>query len=324
LLEQTLSLVGQLLLSPNMQDGLLLEEYISSEKANLIDDIRAAINDKRSYAVDRLLEEMCPNESYSIGRLGTEKQADTITPESLTQAYHHLLNQCRVEIFYCGSAEHERVSVAVQSALSGLSGRTSLIPKTEIILSPAKSTPGRFTESLDVSQGKLAIGFRLGAAMENPDYPALIVFNSIYGGSITSKLFLNVRERLSLCYYASSTLDKHKGIMLVSSGVDFSNFEIAIDEIIAQLELIKSGQISDWELISAKKYVITSIKSALDRLGGLEEFYFDSSISAVSYNPMEVCEKIEHITHEQITKIASEALPDMIYILNNDKTPAAN
>jgi len=318
-LEDTAALAGEMLLSPNMKDGMLISEYVESEKANLIDDIRAAINDKRGYSIDRLIEEMCAGEAYSTNKLGNEKHAELITAQSLTELYHKILAQSKIEIFYCGSAEPSRVSKALRTALSPLSARDEVsIPKTDIILYPPDEKLRECTETLDVSQGKLTIGFRLGKAMENPDYPSLIVFNSIYGGSVTSKLFLNVREKLSLCYYAGSMLDKHKGIMLVSSGVEFSNFRTALCEIMAQLEHVKTGEITDWELTSAKRYVITSIKSAMDRLGGLEELYFDSALSALPYDPVEICDRIEKVTIDQVITTASEITPNMVYFLSGE------
>ncbi|MCL2366138.1 MAG: insulinase family protein [Oscillospiraceae bacterium] len=319
ILEETTDLLCEMLLSPNMQDSCFLDDYVNSEKANLIDDIRAAINDKRGYAIDRMIEAMCAQEAYGVNRLGSESEAEAITKESLTELYHKILSEAMVKVFYCGSAKPERVATALRSALSKIGARPNAkIPKTEVRLYPADGTCRRLTERKDITQGKLTVGFRLGKAMEKPNYPALVVFNSLYGGSITSKLFLNVREKLSLCYYASSMLDKHKGLMVVASGVDFDKFETALDEIMHQLKEVKEGNISQWELTSAKRYVITSIKSALDRVGGLEELYFDSKISAYPYDPIDICEDIDKVTVEQIVDIASEIEAELIYFLTGE------
>jgi len=318
ILERTAALMGGVLLSPVTEGGLLLADYVESEKNNLIDDIRAAINDKRGYAVDRLIEEMCAGEAFGIGKLGDEDKARAITPESLTAHYHGLLRDSRVEAFYCGSAAPERVASALRPALLGLPAHSGApAPETHVILYPETDAPRRFTESLDVTQGKLTVGFRLGKAMKAPDYPALMVLNSAYGGSITSKLFLNVRERLSLCYYAGSMIEKHKGVMIVSSGVEFSNFDAALDEIFAQLGHVKSGDISDWELTSAKRYLITSIKAAMDSPAGLEELYFDSAVAPVPYDPAELSEKIEAVTLGRVVDAAAEIEPDSIYLLRD-------
>jgi len=326
ILERTIDIIGDILLSPYMYDGNLCNDYTQSEKSNLIDDIRAAINDKRGYAIDRLLEEMCVNESFGIGKLGSESEALAITNIKLTDHYRELIKNSRIEIFYCGSAAPERVGDAVKVTFKELPERSgTVLPKTKIIYDPPTDKPRRFTENLEVSQGKLTVGFRMGDAMKDPDYTAFMLFNALYGGCVSSKLFLNVRERLSLCYYASSMLDKHKGVMLVSSGVDFAKFDAALDEILAQLEDIKKGNISEWEFTSAKRSIITSIKSALDRPGGLEELYFDSVISTVNYDPVYLSDMIEATTLERIVSVASGIKTDSIYLLSGtDREEADN
>jgi len=316
-LEKAISIAGEILLSPYLHDGFLCNDYTESEKSNLIDDIRASINDKRGYAIDRLLEEMCKDEAYGVSKLGSESQTQDIDNIKLTKHYYELLRNSRVEIFYCGSADPERVETTIKTAFRDLPERDYLnFPETEIIYYPPVGPPRNFTENLDVSQGKLTVGFRIGDTMKNPDYPALMLFNALFGGSISSKLFLNVRERLSLCYYISSMLDKHKGILLVSSGVDFPKFDTALEEILKQLEDIKNGNISEWEFTSAKSFIITSVKSALDRPGGLEELYFDSVISSVYYDPVDLSDKIEATTIERVVTVASGIKTDSIYFLS--------
>ena len=260
---------------------------------------------------------MCSREAFSVNRLGGEKEAQAITPQSLTAHYQEQIANSAMEILYCGSAEPKRVESALLSALQSLPARVDTkLPESEIILYPPKDSPRRFTEELDVSQCKLVVGFRLGKAMTPPlDYPAMMVFNSIYGSGATSKLFRNVREKLALCYYASSVIDKHKGVMLVSSGIEFSNFEIALDEILAQLEHVKNGEISEHEMLSAKRSITTSIKSAMDRPSGLLELYFDSLVSPVQYRPDELCDMIEAVTHDRVIETASEIGTDSIFFL---------
>ncbi|MCL2401542.1 MAG: insulinase family protein [Oscillospiraceae bacterium] len=310
------ALIGDMLLSPDLSGGLLRTDYVESERKNLIDDIRAGINDKRGYSVDRLLEEMCAGEAFGVSRLGSETEAEKITPETLTAHYRHILDTARVEVFYCGPAEPEFVETALTPVLRRLPPRGDApVPKTEVILKPAPDSPRRFTEVLDVQQGKLTLGFRLGNAMEHPDYPALMVLNAIYGGNVTSKLFLNVREKLSLCYYASSMLEKHKGIMIVASGVEFSKFDEALNEILAQLQNVKDGDISDWELTSAKRAITTAIKSAMDRPAGLEDLYFDSAIAAVAYSPDQLFAGVEAVTRDKIVEMAAGIETDSIYFL---------
>jgi len=314
------SLLGGMLLSPDMTGSLFQTGFVESEKQILIDDIRASVNDKRGYSISRLLEEMCSGEAYSVLRLGSEEDALRITPERLTAHYCDLISNSGIKVFYCGSEEPERVADVLRGALQKLPERAdSKVPETAIILYPPEGSPRRFTGIMDVVQGKLAVGFRLGNAMKGrADLPALLVFNTVYGAGDTSKLFLNVREKLSLCYYVSSVIDKHKGIMVVSSGVEFGDFETALEEILIQLEHIKAGQVSDWELTAAKRSVVTSIKQTMDRPGGLEEIYFDSSISRYPYDPDDLCDQIGTVTLDRIVETASEIGTDSIFFLTGE------
>ena len=315
-LERAVEIIGEILLSPYMSDENLCGDYTESEKSNLVDDIRAAINDKRGYAIDRLLEEMCAGEAYGISKLGSETDVLAITKEKLTAHYKNIVLTSRIEILYCGSAGPDRIEAAIRSTFKSLPERdVGKIPETSVIYRPRTDTPRRFKDNLDVSQGKLTIGFRIGKAMKNPDYPALMMLNSIFGGCVSSKLFKNVREKLSLCYYAGSMIDKHKGVLLVSSGVEFLKFDDALNEILAQLECIKNGDIDDGEFLSAKRSVITSLKSAFDRPGTLEEMYFDSTVSAISYDPVKLSDMVDSVTPERVIDSASEIKLDSIYLL---------
>ena len=318
--EKTISLLAEMLLSPVLCDNLLLDEYVESEKKNLIDDIKIIVNDKRSYSIHRLIEEMCASEPYSIDKLGTESQARKITADSLTAHYKSFMENSVIEIIYCGAKPPEQVKEILSKSLINLPPRgKSEIPRTDILLSPAHSSPKRVTESLNVTQGRLTIGYRVGDAMQTPDYPTLSVFNSIFGGGLMSKLFINIREKLSLCYDIGSMLDKHKGIMLVSTGVEFKDFEAAEYEIEAQLQNIKNGDISNEELHFAKEALKTAIKSALDRPSGLEGLYFDSSVAEYGCDPTLLCGRIDSVRSEDIAQIARGVKADTIHILKRDR-----
>jgi predicted Zn-dependent peptidase len=324
ILEKTAALLGETLLSPNTHGGLLLSEYVDSERKNLIDDIKAGINDKRTYALDRLFELMCEDEAFGANKLGDEQHAEAITALALTKHYKSLIASSRVEIFYCGAHEAERVEAAVRGALSTLPRNGSAEqPVTAVRLSASSEEPKSYTDTLEVSQGKLTLGFRLGKSMLSPNYAALMVFNAVFGGSVTSKLFANVREKLSLCYYASSVIEKHKGIMAVASGVEFSRFDEARREILAQLDAIKNGDITDWELQSARRAVITTIKSTMDKPTGLEELFFDQSVASIKITPDELAALADGVTREEVAEIASGIELDTVYYLTGAESPAA-
>lgn len=314
--EKTANLSCEMLLAPNTRGGLFLPAYVESEKEKLLELIRSRVNEKRSYAHFRLLEQMCCYEDYAVSRFGTEDTAESIYYQKLTKYYHSLISASPVEIFYCGSMEASKVADTLSDALSGMTrGEINYDIGTDIRMNAVEDKVRSFVDEMSVTQGKLVMGFRLGECMEEPDLAAIYVFNAVYGSGVTSKLFMNVREKLSLCYYASSLVDTHKGIMLVSSGVDFDKVEEAKSEILAQLEAVKSGDISDEELEAARRSVASDLCACLDSQGELEGFYLANTIDGLEFSPDELAALVCDVSREDVIKIASSVVLDAEYFL---------
>lgn len=314
--EKAANLSCEMLLAPNTRGGLFLPAYVESEKEKLLELIRSRVNEKRSYAHFRLLEQMCCYEDYAVSRFGTEDTAESIYYQKLTKYYHSLISASPVEIFYCGSMEASKVADTLSDALSGMTrGEINYDIGTDIRMNAVEDKVRSFVDEMSVTQGKLVMGFRLGECMEEPDLAAIYVFNAVYGSGVTSKLFMNVREKLSLCYYASSTVDTHKGIMLVSSGVDFDKVDEAKSEILAQLEAVKSGDISDEELEAARRSVASDLRACLDSQGELEGFYLANTIDGLEFSPDELAALVCDVSREDVIKIASSVVLDAEYFL---------
>ena len=314
--EKTANLSCEMLLAPNTRGGLFLPAYVESEKEKLLELIRSRVNEKRSYAHFRLLEQMCCYEDYAVSRFGTEDTAESIYYQKLTKYYHSLISASPVEIFYCGSMEASKVANILSDALSGMTrGEINYDIGTDIRMNAVEDKVRSFVDEMSVTQGKLVMGFRLGECMEEPDLAAIYVFNAVYGSGVTSKLFMNVREKLSLCYYASSLVDTHKGIMLVSSGVDFDKVDEAKSEILAQLEAVKSGDISDEELEAARRSVASDLCACLDSQGELEGFYLANTIDGLEFSPDELAALVCDVSREDVIKIASSVVLDAEYFL---------
>lgn len=310
LLEPVAQQLGELLLEPVTRDGCFLSEYVESEKANLIDAIRALKNDKRDWADIRLMQEMCAGEPYSVLRLGDEETAGAITADALYRHGQKLMASSRVEMIYCGGAEERRVEDAVLSALAKLP-RGSQTPLPPVRRAAAPETPRCIIETMDVTQGKLAMGYRC----TSDDYPAMVLANLIFGGTSNSKLFLNVREKYSLCYYASSSYARSKGILTVSSGVEVTDFERAEEEIERQLHAVQQGDWEDWEQEGALRAIRTSLLSLTDSQGALENFYLGQIASGATETPEELAAELQQVTKERIVAAARTVTPDTVYFL---------
>lgn len=315
ILEKAAGLLGELLLRPCTEQGVFRRDYTDSERQNLIDRIRAQVNDKRSYALLRLKREMCAGEPFGVDRLGDESSAQAITPESLWARYQDLLRTAPMELYYCGSAKPERVADALRAALSQLPTDGVRVPLPRPAAQAAPAQPREVVESLDVTQGKLTMGLRTGSTVWSEDYPALLLANAIFGGTTTSRLFLHVREKLSLCYYASSQLEKLKGVMLVSSGVEFDKVGEARAEILSQLEACRKGAFEDWELEGARRSVVSALHSAMDAQARLEDFWLGQAVADLTEDPEALARRVEEVTREQVVAAFSSLQLDTIYFL---------
>ena len=323
-LQKASELLGELLLSPATRGGLLLPKYVDSEREKLLETIRSRINDKRGYAIFRCIEEMCCCEDFAVGRLGGESECEAIHYQKLSKHYKSLLQSSPIEIFYCGRADRKQLVGFLRDALMTLPrGEIDYEIGTDVRMNAMEEQPRTVEETLDVTQGKLVMGFRLGESMEEPDIAALSVFNAAFGGGTSSKLFNNVRERLQLCYYAGSLVDTHKGLLLVSSGISFDKFEAARDEILAQLAAMARGEITDEEMESARMGVASDLRAMTDSPGELEGFYLAQALDGLEYGPLELAELAGEVTREQVAAIAADAECDMIYFLRGDGSAPA-
>ena len=315
-LELAAALLGELLLSPCTENGVFSEEYVQGEKANLIDRIRGQINDKRTYATHRLIELMCQDEAFGINKLGDESSVSELNAKSLWQHYQRLLSNARVELYYCGSAEFERVEKALKQAFASLPVCEKRYENACQIRDHVEHEPAVVEETMEISQGKLALGFRTGGVnCYSEDFPAMVLCNAVFGGTTLSKLFMNVREKLSLCYYASSTMDKLKGLVLVSSGIEFAKYQQAKDEILAQLDAICRGELEDWELEGSRRTLIGAYRAMLDEQGRQEEFWLGQSVAGQEQDPDGVAAMLENVTREDVARAAKKLELDTIYFL---------
>ena len=309
-----MAFLAELLLNPRLENGAFPEAVVDSEKLNLENAMLSRINDKRTYAASQLIRTMCAGQPYGIPRIGDPDDLKNITAKSLYAHYRDLLATSRVELFYMGSLSPEAVTKVLQAALAEL-------PRAEVFV-PVGTTPApaarpvqEKTERLDVTQGKLSLGFFTDITAKDPRYPALVLAATVFGGGATSKLFTNVREKMSLCYYASASFEKFKGVLSVSSGVEFSKLETAKTEILRQLEACKAGDITDDELESARGYLVSDLKIAMDSPGRLDDYYMGQILLEQDGTMADLASAIARVTKQEAAEAIQALRLDTIYAL---------
>ena len=311
------ALLGELICDPVTYHGRFVPEYFESEKTNLLEAIRSLINDKRDWADSRLLRALCDGEAYAVPRLGDEETVDKLQALKVYTQYRDLISTAPLEIIYSGSADLERVKQALAAAFATL-------PREEVrVISTAaphvcRESVQHVEDVLDVTQGKLGMGFSCGS----DDMPALLMGNTLFGGSSNSKLFLNVREKLSLCYYASSLYHRQKGLITVSSGIEFQNYQRAYDEIMAQLEAVQKGELEDRELEGARATLLNNYATVGDSQGKLENFYLGQAATGQHETPADLARAIQDMTAERICRAMSTVKLDTVYFLKGKEAEA--
>ena len=289
------------------------ENTFMQEKTNSIQKIKSIINEKRVYANYRCQEEMAKGDVYEVPRLGYEEQMRKLTAAELYGYYKEIILNSPIDIYICGCADTQHAEETIKRAVEKFDFVRAEMPVSGLL---HKNTPVKnITEKMDVTQGKLSMGFLTEVGAKDSDYFALAAANSIFGGGAQSKLFNNVREKLSLCYYAGSFIDKYKGFLMVNAGIEFKNFEKAYNEIIAQLEEMKKGNITEQEFNSSKGFLINSLNAYYDDQHGLISFSLGEKISGTGYTIEEYKQGIEKVTIDDVKNVISKVRLDTVYFL---------
>lgn len=302
--EDAARLLLEMLFSPHLSaDGLLDATDVEQEKRCLLERIAAQINDKRDYAHSKAEGLLCPDQPYSVAALGTEKTALALTRETVTAAWKSMLCEGRFAWFYAAADAGDGVRAAISDAFSTVTRKPA---SCETVPVEPRTTVVRLNEKMAVAQAKLTMAFYTGAA--EPDAKAVMaarLFAALFGGSPSSFLFRNVREKMSLCYYCRAAFDRIKGVLTVDSGVDAAKVAVAEEAILAQLQMIQNGNFSDEDLETARLHVKNTLLERENTQGGAVFWHLGQSLSAESTTPHEAVALLETVTAKDVVAIAN-------------------
>ena len=312
ILEPMLEFVGQLLLEPVLEGGCFREDFVESEKRNLIASIESQLNDKRAYAMEQMIRTMCKGDSFGIPRLGEIGDAQAVTPRDLYDHYQKILRESRVELLYVGSAPQEQVAALLKELFDRIDRNYVNLPEQ----SPLRTGPESDTaREMDVNQGKLCMGLVSDITIRDAGFVPMQLLNHIFGGGMTSKLFMQIRERQSLCYAIGSGFHGSKGLMTVSAGIDSGMKEAVQQGVLAQLDACCRGEITAEELNAAKESLRSSLLSTQDSPGALEGYYATAALSGLPLTPDAYIRAVEAATLEQIVAAAKTLRPHTVFFL---------
>lgn len=315
ILGQCIEFLNEIINNPLVIDGGFNEEYLNIEKEILKDSIMSIINDKGNYAMKRTNEIMFEGEPYSINGKGYIEDLDNIDRVSLYEHYKEVLKTSPIEIMVEGEFEESEVVELIKEKFQFDRGNIIDIPKEEYYKEVDEVKEVK--ENMDIAQGKLVMGYRCNVDyLDEEKYYSLLLGSRILGGGADSKLFINVREKESLCYTIYSTIQKSKSTMMVCSGIEAQNYEKTVNLVKEQVQKLKDGDITESEISNAKIAFINSLNSLNDEIGRISDFYFSQSISKNKSDLDQIKNMINKSTKEDIVEAVKNIELDTIYFLS--------
>ncbi len=310
ILSELLTVACDCIFRPNVCDGAFSQAEFEIKRRDLLDTIEAEINDKRDYAVTQCVKLAQQGELSAISCYGTKEEVSALTPAFVYDAYCRLLREGTAEIYYAGGEEDKNVRNTLATEFSAIERTASALPDFTSP-SPLKAEPIVKTEPMAVAQCKMVLAFKTDYENIN----AMFLMNAIYGGTAFSKLFTNVREKLSLCYYCSSTYSETKRTFFVDCGVENANIEKAKSEILAQLKAVAEGDFTDELLENSRLSIFNSIRMFGSSAASYIRWYFTELVRRKNRDVEQTLKEYRGVTREDIMAAAASLTLDTVYVL---------
>ena len=311
-------LLCKALFEPNVENGAFRPDEVAREKRIRLDRIEALKSSKRAWAQKQMLELMCADEAYSLSVLGEEEDISALTPEQLYASWQDLLKTAFVQLQVVGDLEVEPITALFREYFDRVEDRH--VVRGETVVIPFAKTVKRGEEEQDIAQSKLVMGFRCGMHEPFENYAAMRTFTDLFGGGTYSRLFMNVREKQSLCYYCAARLTAAKGILTVQSGVETGNAERAEKEILKQLDEMKAGGVTAEDLEKSKRSMEDFFLSVFDTPEELDGWLFSQVTDDEFQTPEDLVADMKEVTVEQVIEMANNISLDTVFLLKGTGT----
>ncbi|MEK4711230.1 pitrilysin family protein [Sporosarcina sp. FSL K6-1540] len=315
-LEEVLSLIKTVIFDPNVVDGQFDETVVNREKRSVKERIRSLYDDKTRYAQKRMLELLRPDSAASAPSYGTEEDVDALTSADLFAAYESMLNEDEIDIYVVGDIDEDEMTEKIRSLLTFNSRKVHERQTATQQTATQEREVRHVREKQDMKQGKLHLGFTTPVTFRHPDYAKMQMTNGVFGGFAHSKLFINVREKESMAYYASSSYSSHYGLLYVMAGIDAELEEKAVKLISEQLTALQQGEITDLEMEQTKALLANGIKSAFDSARGQIEVFDQYKELDENFTADTIIAGWESVTKDDVKNMASEIKLEIVYLLS--------
>ncbi len=300
---------------PHFVDGMFDTEAVEIEKRMLQKSLEDEINDKRLYCARQAQRIFYQNTPASIRQEGYLRQVAGLTPADVTAAYHEMLRTASIELVVLGYGEQtEMVKNMLLAALAKID-RAPIAPVAPFFMQPMPTV--HKTETFDIVQAKLCMAFTTGQKMALDNIEAYRLAMAVFGGGVSSRLFLNVREKMNLCYYCSSAFNSATGAMFVHSGVEPANAAVAEAAILNELAQLCNGPITDEEFEDCRRGLLSGTNSIEDTLVGIESWYYMQIIrGGVIRTPETARAALLAVTKEEVQAILAQFSLSVSYLVS--------
>ena len=313
ILDDVFAFLEEVLFHPAVENDCFSPNIVQRERLHLMDYIQAAMEDKQDYATMRLQSLLFKDIAQAAPYYGTLKGIDEVKADELYREYKEMLMNARIDIVVVGDVDERDIlnRVTPLPFTPRFTKDTTLFyhqEGDEDILEEIETQP--------IVQSKLALGYTTDCYFGMPSYEALLVFNGLFGGFPHSKLFMNVREKESLAYYASSHIEPYRGMMLVQAGIEKENKEFVIQMIQEQLLALQQGDFSSATMKQTKSMLLNQYLSSFDGQRAMVEKgsrtlrfpHIDLSEEAFS-------SRLLAVTKEEVQHVARQVQLQCIYFL---------
>lgn len=312
--KQLWQLIQAVVFDPNVKDGAFDSAVTEREKRNVRDRIRSIYDDKTRFAQKRMLEIMRPDQPVSTSAYGTEEAVAAITNKSLYETYQKMMNEDLIDIYVVGDINEEDIIAQIKAFLPFAARDVRKLSSVHEVTTVESVKTVR--EQQEMKQGKLHLGFTTPITFHHPDYNKMQITNGIFGGFAHSKLFMNVREKESMAYYANSAFASHYGIVYVTAGIDADLEEKAVQLINEQLTALQQGDITEVELNQTVALLENSIRSVNDSARSQIEIYDQYKDVDENFHAESLIEKWQSVTLEDVKEMANTLQLEIVYLLS--------
>ncbi len=313
-LEQAVGFLWRLLSQPVARNGALHPPYVAQEKENLKRLIQGMINDRMAYACERCVQEMCRGEAYSRYEYGRLEEVDPVTPRDLFRLHRRILREAPLDLLVVGDVEPRRVADLAARTFRLGRRKVKPVPPTEV-REGAGEHPREVVEKMDVEQGKVVLGCRTGVTWGHPDMLAMMMYNGLLGAFPHSRLFAHVREREGLAYATHSSLDRSKGLLFVTAGIDPARYGRCVEVVRGQMADLAAGRFSEDEWQKTRRTIIDRVRSREDSPSAKIGAFVEMNQGGRPMTGAELVAGLEKVTREDVGRAASRVKPDTLFFL---------